>query len=85
MLMKELADLYECERCHTKNKATRQLFISKTPAYLLVFVKRFVNMKKKVTDIMEYPHKLNLDKYVRYSAGPTQYQLLSVIVHKGSL
>lgn len=80
-----LADLYECERCHSRNKAVRQFFISKTPAYLLVFVKRFVNVRKKISDILEYPQKLSLEKYVKYNAGKPQYLLHSVIVHKGSL
>lgn len=61
----------------------RQLFISKTPAYLLVTVKRFA--KKKIIDILEYPLKLSLEKFVKYNAGKTTYFLHSVIVHRGTL
>lgn len=61
----------------------RQLVISKTPAYLLITIKRFG--KKKLIDILEYPMKLSLEKYIKYNAGKTTYFLHSVIVHRGSL
>lgn len=79
----ELSDLYECDRCHSKNKAVKQLFISKSPAYLLITIKRFA--KKKISDVVEYPEKLNLEKYTKYNAGKCQYYLHSIIIHKGTL
>jgi ubiquitin C-terminal hydrolase len=80
----ELADLYECEKCSSKKKAMRQFFISKNPLYLLIFIKRFTG-NKKITDVMDYPLKLNLEKFTKYSAGQTQYNLHSLVVHRGSM
>jgi ubiquitin C-terminal hydrolase len=44
----ELDDLYDCEKCKKKSKATKKLSLTTTPNYLMIALKKFTQSGKKI-------------------------------------
>ena len=79
-----LEDLYECDHCHKKTKATKSTSITKAPNYLIIVLKKFSPVTlKKIEDRLSYNFDLSLKKYCKGHAGDTNYSLQSLIIHKG--
>ena len=76
---------YYCEKCKTPQKAKKQLTICKVPHFLIIQLKRFINMKK--SDIfVNYPiNGLDMSKFVNYNPEnfPMLYDLFAVACHSG--
>ncbi|MBA3954920.1 ubiquitin carboxyl-terminal hydrolase [Candidatus Dependentiae bacterium] len=75
---------YYCSKCKTKNEATKQLSLQNAPEILVVQLKRFDNLLRKITT----PVKVNLTN-LEVPAGSkgqrTSYQLVGFVAHIGSL
>lgn len=76
---------YYCETCKTPQKAKKQLTICKIPHFLIIQLKRFINMKK--SDIfVNFPiNGLDMGKFVNYNPEnfPMLYDLFAVACHSG--
>jgi ubiquitin C-terminal hydrolase len=66
-----------------KQKFTKQIFISNSPAYLFINLKRFVENRKLSDESISYGLSLNIEKYCKNSKG-NEYILNSIIVNQGS-
>jgi ubiquitin C-terminal hydrolase len=50
----------------------------------MIVLKKFTLSGKKIEDRIKYSHELDVRKYSEGHCGETKYNLLSVIVHKGT-
>ena len=44
----ELDDLYDCEKCKRKSKASKKMTLTKSPNYLMIVLKKFTLSGKKI-------------------------------------
>ncbi len=62
----------------------KQSYITKTPNFLIIVMKKFTSTGKKIEDRISYQHKLDIKKYCKGHYGEFSYLLHSLIIHKGS-
>ncbi len=81
---------YLCPICKTKQNATKALSIKQAPRILIVTIKRFDFMGRKVQHRMEYPKSFNLKKHMATAVDNPHsevadevYDLYAVCVHSG--
>jgi ubiquitin C-terminal hydrolase len=87
----ETLDDYACDKCKTRGKATQQVSISKLPDVVIIQIKRFTNMGRKVNGLISWSTSdTDLSPYTSYKRDPysntpmdTHYTTLSVIDHMG--
>lgn len=60
--MEKIED-YDCEKCKRKTKAFKQYFLTKTPNYLILALKKFNQNGKKIEERVKYPLELDIKKY----------------------
>lgn len=80
-----------CPVCKTKQNATKALSIKTAPRVLIITIKRFDFMGRKVQHRMEYPKSFNLKKHMATAVDSPNaelpdevYDLYAVCVHSGS-
>ena len=80
----KLDDLYECDKCEKKTKAIKANFITKTPNFLILVMKKFSPVTyKKIEERISYNFDLNLKRFSKGHTGDTTFSLQSIIIHKG--
>lgn len=72
---------YRCAKCNTVCPAVKRTKIDRCPRYLMIHLKRLVGSQHKISDYIEYEHKLNLSPYC---AEKAEYELAAVCVHSGT-
>lgn len=98
----ELLNDLDCTNCQTKQLSTKQLTLKHLPMVLCFILKRFGqpsdNVSNKITTIVEFPHTLNMGKFIEkktvtgsafidecLATYETVYKLYAVICHEGLL
>lgn len=85
---------YMCEKCKSKQEATKMLKIWTLPKVLIIQLKRFNFMLRKNNAHIQCPRQLNMNKYVTHPAsimsgsnqgGIQMYNLVSTIEHSGNM
>ncbi len=71
-------NMYSCEFCGRKNKASKKTTIWKAPPILIIQLKRFESYRGKLTDLVEYPLELDLSKYTKHEK---KYKLFAINNH----
>jgi ubiquitin C-terminal hydrolase len=71
---------YHCEKCKSKQIATKGYVIEKSPDTILLHIKRFDNHGRKLAKNIEFSEKLSMRKVSR---DGSVYELYSVVVHSG--
>jgi ubiquitin carboxyl-terminal hydrolase 8 len=71
-------NMYNCEFCGRKNKASKNTKIWKAPPILVIQLKRFESYRGKITDLVDYPLELDLSKYTN---GINKYKLFAINNH----
>lgn len=66
--MEKIED-YDCEKCKRKTKAFKQYFLTKTPNYLILALKKFSQNGKKIEERVKYPLELDIRRYFRPYLG----------------
>ncbi len=74
-------NMYACEFCGRKNKASKNTKIWKAPPILVIQLKRFESYRGKITDIIDYPLELDLSKYINNLTTPSKYKLFAINNH----
>ena len=79
---------YKCEYCGKVSKASISTRLIVLPDVLVLQLKRFsYPSMKKVRGVVKFPFNLSMKDFTEPidKAASTDYELLSVIVHKGTL
>jgi ubiquitin carboxyl-terminal hydrolase 8 len=74
-------NMYICEFCGRKNKASKNTNIWKAPPILIIQLKRFESYRGKITDLVDYPLELDLSKYIDKKTVNNTYKLFAINNH----
>jgi ubiquitin carboxyl-terminal hydrolase 8 len=74
-------NMYICEFCGHKNKASKNTTIWKAPPILIIQLKRFESYRGKITNLIEYPLELDISKYIDKLNSSNRYQLFAINNH----
>ncbi len=91
MARETLDDLYRCDKCHKRTRATKQLGIYRLPRVLVLQLKRFSSSlssysRAKITTDVSFPiDGLDVTALNEGGQGPGVYDLVAVSCHTGSL
>ncbi len=83
-------NMYTCEFCGRKTKASKNTTIWSPPPILIIQLKRFKfnnsYIPYKITDLIEYPHELNINKYIDpiNNNNNNYYKLFAINNHHGN-
>ena len=75
---------WTCPGCHKKGTAVMKHALSRLPRTLVLHLKRFDAVGKKLVTPVALPLTLNLAPYAVGTSGPTTYSLKALVVHIGS-
>lgn len=77
---------YKCDKCHKKVDATRQYHMDQPPNTVLLHLKRFNYMSKKISKRVDFPETISFDGQVKHKKQNEehQYALMGVVVHLGN-
>ncbi|KAJ2556028.1 ubiquitin-specific protease doa4, partial [Coemansia sp. RSA 1933] len=84
---------WQCPKCKTKRRASKQLLVSRLPLVLIVHLKRFLTIghfrEKLETNVLVPTRNLYMDRYAIQGAGQTtnatSYNLYGVANHFGTM
>jgi ubiquitin C-terminal hydrolase len=77
---------WKCEKCSNNTKSKKNIYIWKSPRVLIMQLKRFDVFGKKITNYVNCPHTIDVEKYIsHYNNIRTTYELYSVCNHKGHM
>ncbi len=74
-------NMYKCDFCGRKNKATKNTTIWNSPPILIIQLKRFESNSWKLTNMIDYPLELDLTKYIDKLGNPCKYKLFAINNH----
>ncbi|KAJ3416098.1 Ubiquitin carboxyl-terminal hydrolase 36 [Chytridiales sp. JEL 0842] len=74
---------YRCSRCKTLVDAEKRMTILEAPKTLVLHLKRFDFLGRKIRKFIQYPTVLDLQPYMFKPKGKTIYNLYGVLVHSG--
>ena len=58
----QIDGLYKCEACHRESKARVKHDIVKLPQFMLLHIKRFDSIFKKISSTTRYPASLDMEQ-----------------------
>jgi ubiquitin C-terminal hydrolase len=95
------AEKWYCKKCEKLVEATKQSEIIRVPRYLIIHLKRFKDIYRKIDQLVDYGECLDMSKYSKLSASSDkaldedlkfndsnrrlEYRLYAKIKHMGSL
>lgn len=82
-------NMYTCEKCKEKKRATKQIAVWRSPKILIILLKRFRSHGQhaaKINDMVTYPFHLDMSPFCSSydSINKSQYSLYSVCNHQGA-
>lgn len=91
----EVLDDVQCDRCACKRQCTKQFKLWTLPKVMIIQLKRFDHLMRKVTHFVQAPKVLNLSQYVSHpkvhnvvNVDPSALQLFAlkgIVCHAGQL
>lgn len=79
--MLEGDNAYHCEKCNKKVDTLKRVCIKTLPNHLILVLKRFefnyqTMTKRKVQDLCEFPHELNIEPYTQQGMRKAELEKL---------
>ena len=75
-----------CPKCDILVEAIKQNDIIRLPRYLIIHLKRFKDIHRKIKDLVRYEEELDMKKFVqKNNEGDNRYRMYAKIKHMGSI
>jgi ubiquitin carboxyl-terminal hydrolase 8 len=77
---------WKCSKCKNNIKSKKSIYIWKSPKILIIQLKRFDVFGNKITNHINCPLSIDVEKYIsHYNNINTSYELYSISNHQGNL